>query len=287
MQNVAIIHAFVAGMGAFFNCMLIALDRIQKEHAGKNVIPIVEWIAPHYSNDPHENIWHKYFELVGFPSLVDANSDVNIVAHYKADYDDKRMDYRRTLHDLYAKHVRVKSIITDRVDAIFRPVTESHSHPHSHYHVVGVHLRNTDRCVEPQYASPGVAYVSKRLNEEIQKLDGRPVYLFIASDNKPDAEYIKSHVDPTVIVLEDPDAVRSDNHISVHGTHDAGMRSVPNDAKALSVLTDIFCLARCELIVRTCSNVSSAAGIINTNAKIVDVSLEMGRYTETWLSEIQ
>lgn len=273
--SLAVIDGFDAGMGAMFNCMLIALDKITKDHP--TAIPVVHWINRHYSCDPSANIWPKYFELVGFQQ-VELNDSSHIVARYKGDYDDTRMDYRRTLHNLYTKHVRVKNNITDIVDGIFQHVCKTDK-------VIGVQLRNTDRCIEPQYASPGVHYVAKKLLEEVAKLQStNKVFVFIASDNSPDAEYIKSVLDPSVTVIEDPNAVRSSNHISVHGTHDNGMRGIPNDSKALSVLTDIFCLARCDVIVRTCSNVSAAAGIININAKIVDVSLQMGKYTETWLS---
>ena len=259
-------------MGALFNAVLVALDDMKQKY-GATAAPIVCWYLPKYGSG--ENVWDTYFELVGFNGHTDVN------AEYRGEYDPNRMDYRTALHDVYAAHVRVKSIITDKCDQIFAGVP-------TNSHIIGVHLRNTDRNLEPWFASPGREYVCKRLKDEIMLCSPDVVvYVYIASDNIPDADFIKSELstfERRTFVLEDPDAVRSPNHTSVHGTHDRGLQGVPNDKKARSILTDIFCLSRCDVLVRTCSNVTAAAGIINPHAKIVDVSKEMGRKTELWLS---
>ena len=53
--------------------------------------------------------------------------------------------------------------------------------------------------------------------------------------------------------------------------------------KALSILTDIYSLARCEKIVRTCSNVTGMVGILSPTVKFIDVSLEFGKQSDEWL----
>ena len=168
------------------------------------------------------------------------------------------------------------------MDTIFRNL--------DNYRVIGVHLRNTDRIIEPQYSSPGIDKMLKHLlltiHEEYTRNTNIAVY--IASDNIPDADLIKNEVlvsFPDIKILEDPDAVRSPNQLSVHGTHDSGLSSISNSKKAESILTDIFSLARCNVVLRTCSNVTASSAIVNLSTRYIDISKIYGKYTEDWVTQ--
>lgn len=95
--------------------------------------------------------------------------------------------------------------------------------------------------------------------------------------------HVKAAV-PSIIILEDPNTIRSPNQISIHGGADAGLEGFSNAKKAETILTDIFCLARCHKVVRTCSNVTVASALINTETIYIDVSKLYGKPTDEWMS---
>lgn len=278
MSQIVIIKSHNAGMGSNFNSLLLCL-----EHMDKSIydpLPIVEWYMDSYSTIAGKNIWDKYFSI--------STTQYNAVDHTKPPiilcgmgFDNNRRDYRTCLNNIFCKYIIVKPIISDAIDTIFSNVTSCDI-------LIGVHLRNTDRCIEPQYASPGIEYVIQRTLYLIDNvITHDTVCIYISSDNIPDVHTFKlaltSNSTKAIRFYEDPHAVRSPDSRSVHGDLDSGL-DVPSDDKALSILTDIFALARCQYIVRTCSNVTAASGIINANSQIFDVSKEHGRFTEEWLT---
>jgi len=273
------INAHHAGMGSIFCSTIQTLESLVL--AQPKMIPRVKWTnLPFYSDtkDVNENIWDNYFEITGFPAI----SDHSIFLPFPKKISSCSSHPRISLNQVFRNHVKVKPIIANKVDELFSGVKD--------YFIVGVHLRNTDRAIEPQFASPGVDKMWNHLRNTLQK--ARKIYLnialFIASDNIPDANYIKSQltmVFPSVVVLEDPNAIRSPNQLSVHGTHDSGLLGVSNGKKAESILIDIFSLARCKVVLRTCSNVTACSAFINKETKYIDISKLHGKCTETWITQ--
>jgi len=275
MNQAIVIKSHFAGIGSIFNSTILGIEQIKRQY--QNCFPIVIWDSTPYGEG---NIFNKYFNIIGF----DISSNYNIISTMSGiGFENNRKNYRHILHDIYSTHIEVKPIIKNKVDSIFLNV--------SYDHLFGIHFRNTDRCTCPQYASPGVDKVSKRMLEVLNNYNNKHIAIYIASDNIPDVDYFKKYIEDNhndinnILFIEDSDATRSPNHISVHGTDDEGISYFTPDQKALSILTDIFALARCELLVRTCSNVTCSSGIINKESKIIDISLEYGKFTENWLSE--
>jgi FkbM family methyltransferase len=287
-----LIHSHIkAGIGSVFNSVLLSLEKIIHDYP--NIKPYIIWNMPNYTDTENENIWLKYFDLIGFDENIENDyinkyhnknivftTDNSILYAGEGFVDTFRSDYRRTLHNIYSQHIHVKPIIISKIDTMFKH--------HSGKSLIGVHLRNTDNYIDLGPGGyPGVDKISLRLLNVLQDTYiNNDVCIYIASDNIPDViflkEFIQNNYTGSYIFIEDPDNVRSPNHISVHGAYDEGI-NVSKDAKALSILTDIFALAKCELIIRICSNVTIASSIININAKIIDISLEYGHKTEPWL----
>jgi hypothetical protein len=270
-----IIKSHNAGMGSLFNSLILQINEIKTKYP--NTFPVVMWDTTNYGEG---NIFNKYFSIKGF------NSSINYTVKNTVSgmcFSENIPRYRSILHALYKEHIVVNPIITDKVNSIFM---------NSNFdYLIGVHFRNTDRAIEPQYASPGIDKVSKSVVDVLKKNTGKKLAIYIASDNNPDVIYFKKYLKESyegfngIDLIEDPDNVRSDNQISVHGTHDKGNNTFTPEQKALSILVDIYALAKCNILVRTCSNVTCSSGIINKDSIIIDVSLEYGKFTEKWLSE--
>jgi hypothetical protein len=271
-QNTDIIISS-CGIGAAFCCTLYTLENLLLDK--RKLIPIIKWNLPFYSenNDNNENIFDNYFELIEFPEISKNSNYIQFPIKNNSCSNNPR----NSLNRIFKKHIKVKDIITQKVNEIFNGFNE--------YYKLGVHLRNTDRVIEPKYASPGIDKMLKHLLISIEESmkDYDNILLFIASDNIPDAEFIKSNVKklfPLIVILEDSNNVRSPNQISVHGTHDSGLKGVSNSKKAESILTDIFSLSQCNKVLRSCSNVTYSSGIINIETIYIDISKIYGKFSD-------
>jgi hypothetical protein len=268
-----------AGMGAIFSATMVTLETLVLNNTKINnkITPRIIWNLPAYSEtkDNNENIFDNYFELVGFPAINENSIYTSFPQTNYASYKNPRMP----LNQVYKDHVRVKPIIMDKVNAIFKG--------YENYYILGIHLRNTDKITEPQYLTPGLDKMLNHLSIAIEETlkEHSHIVLFVASDNIPDAEFIKIHVKalfPSLIILEDPNTIRSPNQTSIHGGADVGLQGISNAKKAETILTDIFCLARCHKVVRTCSNVTIAAALINSETIFIDVNKIYGKLTD-WI----
>ena len=271
-----ILGSNVAGMCSVFNTTVQTLEALLLKQP--EIVPKIIWILPIYSDSNNENVFDTFFELVGF-NPINADAKYTACTHYTYS---QSSTPRLSLNTVFKNHIRVKPIITNKVDTIFRDLDG--------YRLVGVHLRNTDRIIEPQYSSPGIDKMLKHLLLTIHKEYSahKNIAVYIASDNIPDADLIKKSVlesFPHIKILEDPEAVRSPNQISVHGTHDSGLSNLSNSKKAESILTDVFSLARCDVVLRTCSNVTASSAIINLSTRYIDISKIYGKYTEDWVTQ--
>ena len=266
IMKVAVIKSRKCGFGSNFNHTILGIEYALM----KGFIPKVEWYLSLYADSDTENVWDTYFDLTGIST---EESIVETITLPMINFP-KRKGNKYCLNSIFKNHVSLKPFMKEKIDKIFDG--------YANLPLVGVHLRNTDRVIEPQFASPGIDIVIKYLKNVLKEYS--KVGLYIASDNIPDVTILKGVLDEHVVVFEDNDAIRSNDNTSVHGDMDSGLET-KNSLKAMSIITDIFALARCDVIVRTCSNVTAASAIINPYAKIVDVSKEMGRITEEWVSE--
>jgi hypothetical protein len=275
-NEAVIIKSHNAGMGSLFNSLILQINEIKTKYPKS--FPVVIWDTTNYGEG---NIFNKYFSIKGFNSS--SNYTVKKILSSGMCFSENIPNYRSILHALYKQHILVNPIITDKVNSIF--INKKFDY------LIGVHFRNTDRVIEADHASPGIDKVSKRVVDVLNEYTGKKLAIYIASDNKPDVIYFKKYLNELyeggyeLELIEDPDNVRSDNQISIHGTHDEGNTIFTPEQKALSILVDIYALAKCDILVRTCSNVTCSSGIINKDSKIIDVSLEHGKITEKWLSE--
>lgn len=258
-----------AGFTASFTGLIACLAKCKKY----NLYPNILWHSSLYTNDSNENIFYKYFDLIGFekPDAITNTIEMGTWEQLQV----PRMEWRKILCKTYSDHIVLKH---DLSADIFKDMNMP---------FVGIHIRNTDRAIEPEWASPGIQYVINRLIYVLKEYQTK-VGLYIASDNVPDVSLLKECLNnnrdilPEIVFIEDPKCIRSPNQTSVHGNLDSGL-DVSKEAKALSIITDIYCLARCEKVIRTCSNVTSMVGIISPTTVFVDVSLEFGKKSDEWL----
>lgn len=267
-----------AGFTATYTGLIACLAKCDQ----MQLYPIINWYSHLYSNDKDENIFYKYFELINYANKPDIITNTINMGTWEQ-LSQPRMEWRKILCAAYTNHVKLRPEFVTYIDNVFNKI--------NNIPLIGVHIRNTDRAIEPAWASPGITYVIDCLIKVLKEYNNTEttIGLYIASDNIPDVVLLKDTITkisndlPTIIYIEDPKCVRSPDQTSVHGNLDSGLTTVSNDEKALSILTDIYCLARCKKVVRTCSNVTSMVGIISPTTIFIDVSLECGKQSDEWL----
>jgi len=268
-----------AGMGSIFNSTIQGLADILK--FGGDIAPVIIWDLPIYS-DHGFDVFDIFFELVNFPRMDDGLDRQYIWADTREFVYPPNYSRRETLNSIFLKHIRVRPIITRTVDTILKDLDD--------HFLMGVHVRNTDRRLELKESfieiNPLIKHLLIAIGDEYKSHE--KIALFVASDNIPDADLVKKSVlesFPNIKIIEDPYAMRSPCHISVHGTHDGGIVGVSKFKKARSILNDIFCLARCSVVVRTNSNVTASSAIINLRTRYIDVSKIYGKNMDDWVTE--
>ena len=165
-----------AGFTASYTGLIACLTKCKRS----NIYPNILWFSKLYSDDITENIFYKYFNLVGFEKPTTITQVYNMGTWEQLS--EPRMEWRKLLCKTYADHIRVCPEVSQHVDSIFKGID---------FPIVGVHIRNTDRSVEPQWASPGIQYVIKRLIDVLREYTGK-VGVYIASDNIPDVVLLKN-----------------------------------------------------------------------------------------------
>jgi len=141
----------------------------------------------------------------------------------------------------------------------------------AHFHgdfIVGLHYRGTDKSIEAPRSSydDAVQTARRALQAAAAALHGKPVVLFVASDEARFVEYVKAEIPEFRVVMVD-EALRSSDSRPLHQTGQGqGLR------KAMDAMLDALLLGESDVLIKTASGLSGWATIFGKAMPIILLS---------------
>jgi hypothetical protein len=166
---------------------------------------------------------------------------------------------RKAVNEIIKKYIFVRKRLLNVVDNFIS----------SHFkgQVIGVHYRGTDKCGEAPRAS--YAVMEEHINSAIASFnDNNNVQIFIATDEEDFIDYMKERYPSRVIYFEN--AIRSRDGNPVH------LHSQENYKKGEDALLDCLLLSKCNLLIKTSSNLSLCSTYFNPSIPVRHVTLRHG-----------
>jgi hypothetical protein len=205
------------------------------------------------------NWWTYYFEPICIGEIEDAKVVCPTKEQYLKAWRQRRKMPRENAAQMIKTHIRIKPHIQQKIDAFVIRFFLDH-------YVIGIHYRGTDKNKE----APPIAY--EVVFEEIEKYipQEKPYVLFIATDEVNFLEHARERYIDRVVSIE---AHRSDNSgLGVHFMN-------KNDyALGEEALMDACLLSKCDVLIRTSSNLSLWSTYFNPDLPVV---LLNQRYMDT------
>jgi nodulation protein Z len=245
---------FGAGFFSVFNTVIGALDFVEKNGAGMKIDFGTKGL--YYDIFKGPNWWEYYFEPINFGShgalikkfsAYQKGSLFSVTAQFKMP--------KKRAHELIQKYVKIKSCVQEKIDAFVARNFKDH-------YVIGVHYRGTDKWAE----APKVSYeeVYNMMVSSIKRQQQLPIKIFIATDDALFLAYIEQQFPHLVCAL---DAIRSTDGKSVH-IHE----KMANYKKGEDALIDCILLSKCDLLIKTASNLSDVSTQFNPNIPVIHLN---------------
>lgn len=211
----------------------------------------------YYERSVGQNWWAYYFEPIG--RLPDREAERAIVTggqhFYFATRVERRMSRKRAF-ELISRYVRPLPFLLEQVEALVRDRFGGGF-------VVGVHYRGTDKVRDaPRVPYAGVADAVARA---MLPAGTKPCMVYVATDEQAFVEYMHGRFPGKVVCL--------DMRRSVDGTPIDVLQG-DNWAKGRDAVLDCLALSRCNVLVRTASNLSLCAGFFNPRLPVVLLNRE-------------
>lgn len=161
--------------------------------------------------------------------------------------------------NLHRSHRIIKTYITVKPH-IQKLVQNYYERNFKNYFMIGIHYRGTDKVTEV----PLVPYefVGQRLQAIIQRVGTKPYKIFIATDEQQFIEYMALHFDHLVY----RDVIRSTNGKTIHYDQPEPYR------QGEEALCDCLLLSKCNVLLRTASNLSASALLFNPRIRVFDLT---------------
>lgn len=196
------------------------------------------------------NWWSYYFEPVEAGTKNGAKMVYSTKQECQDAWEARRLVTREVAGYLVKKYIHIKPHIQQKIDAF---VSENF---HNLF-TIGIHYRGTDKSQE----APRVSYEDafEIINQHLPK--NAPYVLFIATDESEFLEEAQKRYPNQVVAL---DATRS--HIGGKGIHFIHKNRYAVGEEALM---DAALLARCDLLIRTSSNLSLWSTYFNPDLPVV------------------
>lgn len=212
----------------------------------------------YYDESHGPNWWNYFFE----PIYVGEKTNVITVYPTKEDcflaWSHRRQLTKKQASELVKKYIHIQPHILLKIDAFIA------EHFRDHY-MIGVHFRGTDKAVE----APRVDYeiIFKEIRSYLP-LD-KSFLLFIATDEINFLEQAKLDFPGHVIAL---DAHRTEHNKGIH------FENKNNYCIGEEAIMDAYLLSRCNLLIRTSSNLSLWSTFFNPELPVI---LLNHRYMDT------
>ena len=160
---------------------------------------------------------------------------------------------RKRCHDLIEKYITIKPEFLNQVDDFLK--TNVHDET-----LIGIHYRATDKfCCDAPSISP--EKVCAKIKEEILKLSTGKIKIFVATDSESFLQFMKTCFGTKVIYF---DMKRSQGDAPIHTDY-----TIDGYTKGKMALLDCLVLSKCDLLLRTASNLSNASTLLNPTVPVI------------------
>lgn len=243
------------GFFSTFNMVLGALDFCEKMHCRGLEVDFGEG-GLYFEPQRGQNWWNYYFEPIRLGSMKKAR-----ICHFsskekrnlslKAEFE-LPLERARELID---KYVHIKPEILEKVGQFEKTYFQGYS-------ILGVHYRGTDKVQE----APRVPY--EEMEAQIERAAQEQVKewkIFVATDDQLFLDFVKERWPGKVVAF---DAIRSVDGKPIHLTNR------DNYQKGEEAIIDCLLLSRCNLLIKTASNLSDCSLQFNPSLPVVRVCLD-------------
>lgn len=213
----------------------------------------------YYDPSRGPNWWTYYFEPICQGEIKNATIVYPTKEQYSAAWRERSKLSRETAAQVVKKYIRIKPHIQQKIDTFAVQYFLDH-------YMIGVHYRGTDKNKE----APRIDY--ETVFEEIEKSipQKKPYALFIATDEADFLKQARKRYPNRVVAIE---AHRSDS--GGLGVHFANKNNYILGEEALM---DASLLSKCDLLIRTSSNLSLWSTYFNPDLPVILLSQ---RYMQT------
>lgn len=203
----------------------------------------------YYDADYGPNWWNYYFEPLCLGNVERADETPLSKEHYFQAFKKRRELTRVQAAELVKKYIHVKELIHAKVQLFATRYFKG-------LFTIGIHYRGTDKQLE----APRVCYkqVFDLIEEHLPS--DREWQLFVATDESCFLEAIQNQFPGRVIFC---DAERSKGDIGVHFLKGGGYK------KGEEALIDALLLSKCDILIRTSSNLSLWSTYFNPHLQTV------------------
>lgn len=251
-KDYLVVSSPYTGLFSIFNCVAGLLDAYEEGELAGFELAFYEGF---YVQTPGSNWWDYYCtsSVVGSPS----NGSMREMAEPEyADYV-HRTEFglsRERVFDLIQKYIHFQAHIKQRVENFIAEQFKGEV-------VIGLHYRGTDKNSE----APPVPYeqVFEKIQQQIQEQQLREFQIFVATDEQSFLEFMQTQFPDRVIAIS---MARSCNHWPLHiGNPTPGRQG--EDA-----IVDALLLSRCDLLIRTSSNLSLWSTFFNPKIPVINLN---------------
>ncbi len=242
-----------AGFFSIFHTVLGALDFMETSNSCCGLRVDFEDEGIYYDKEYGENWWEYYFEPIDIGKKTDTvkkfSGDEQSFFTLNSEFNMSR----KRGHELIRKYVFLKSHIQSRINNFYENNLQGNC-------VIGVHYRGTDKCIEAGI----VPY--KDVYERLQTIikDRHNYKIFIATDDYYFLIYMNVHFPGRIVAI---DAIRSDEGTAVHVTEQN-----LNYKKGEDAIVDCILLSKCDLLLKTSSNLSNCSIKFNPNIPVIELN---------------
>ena len=242
-----------AGFFSIFHTVLGALDFMETSNSCCGLRVDFEDEGIYYDKEYGENWWEYYFEPI---DIGKKTSIVKKFFHYKmiafTFYGEFGMSRERG-NELIRKYIFLKPHIQKKIDDFYETNFQEN-------YVIGVHYRGADKCLEADI----VPY--KDVYERLQPIikDHNNYKIFVATDDSYFLAYMHAHFPERIITI---DAARSYEGTGVHFAE-----KNDNYKKGEEAVIDCILLSKCDLLLKTSSNLSNCSIKFNPNIPVIELN---------------
>jgi len=243
------------GFFANFYIVLGALDSLEKKEYQAICI---DFDSSHLYYEPSEgnNWWDYYFEMltpsINKENLVYLETEGDLAGKAKWGLSKKRANY------LINKYIKLRANIQQELDEFCSQ--------YFHNYMIGIHYRGTDKLL-----SEAKLITYKELFTHMDKLIKQFPHckFFIATDEEKFLNAAKKKYHTRIIYRNQK---RSTNSIPVHRD-----KSINNYIKGKEALLDCLLLAKCNILIRTASNLSDVSCCLNPDIRTINYFVRIRR----------